>query len=354
MKGSKAESWQLVAGSYFSHLLFLLFIFSAIYKGAAWLLPVALIMIVVPILDALTGYDLSLGDLDLSKMQECLIAVSPILFVLGNAAVVGFVAHTFARLTISERVFSVLSVGMIGSIGITAAHELVHKPGSVCKLFGRLGLANIIYLHFEINHIRGHHARVGTVEDQSTAWFDESLYHFFFRTLPGCLRESWKLENARLNRRGLATLSFRNQMVQFFFLQCAYIVGIGYLGGRTGILFFLLQAGIAVFMLEAVSYIEHYGLVRTKGDDGKYAPMTPHISWDSYGRFSNYLVFQLQRHADHHSHPTRSFSSLQTASESPQLPVGYPLLIGVAMVPPLWRRIMNPRVTAARSASSRE
>jgi alkane 1-monooxygenase len=243
---------------------------------------------------------------------------------------------------------------MIGSIGITAAHELVHKHERFSKIFGRLGLANVSYLHFEIAHIRGHHVRVGTDQDQSTAWLGESVYHFFLRTVPGCLKLSWELERSKLNRRGSPAISPKNQMIQFALLHCAYIFGIWYLGGPAGIAFFLLQAGVAVFLLETVSYIEHYGLLRGKGVDGKYAPMSPANSWDCYGRFSNYLVFQLQRHADHHSFPTRDFSSLRTASEAPRLPVGYPLLLGIAMVPPWWRRLMNPRVQAVQAEHRRE
>jgi alkane 1-monooxygenase len=101
-------------------------------------------------------------------------------------------------------------------------------------------------------------------------------------------------------------------------------------------------------MLESVAYIEHYGLLRAKDADGKYEAMSPAHSWDCYGRFSNYLVFQLQRHADHHSHPTREFARLHTAGDAPRLPIGYPLLIGVAMVPHWWRRMMDPRVLIAQ------
>jgi len=142
-------------------------------------------------------------------------------------------------------------------------------------------------------------------------------------------------------------------MLQFAILQFGYMAAIWYLGSWKGVSMFFLQAFVAVFMLESVAYIEHYGLLRAKSADGKFEPMSPDNSWDCYGRFSNYLVFQLQRHADHHSHPTRALSDLQTASDAPKLPVGYPLLIGVAMVPPLWRKVMDPRVTAAWSQKSR-
>jgi len=351
MRASKTQSWQLVGGSYFSYLFFPLFIVALIYRGVWWLLPAALVMIVVPVLDLVAGEDITPDELALSGLQKLLLEAAPVLFVLGNAAVIGFTAHAFAGLPTREKLFAVLSVGMIGSIGITAAHELVHKPHRASKFFGRLGLANVCYLHFEIHHIQGHHVLVGTEDDQSTAWLGESIYQFFFRTLPGSIKESWELETRRLNRRAVAALSFSNQMIRFAFVQSAYIAVIWFVGAWTGIALFILQAGIAVFMLETVSYIEHYGLLRSKRADGKYEAMSPTNSWDCYGRFSNYLVFQLQRHADHHSFPTRAFSKLQTAGDAPKLPVGYPWLIGIAMAPFLWRRIMDPRVMATKVAS---
>jgi alkane 1-monooxygenase len=350
---ARTESWQIVVGSYFSYLLFVLYVFAVIFRGSWLLLPAALIIVVVPILDSVSRQDLTLNELALSRVQQSLIEAAPALFVLGNAATIAITAHIFRGLTLEEKLFAVLSVGMIGSIGITAAHELVHKTQRLSKTFGRLGLANVFYLHFEINHIRGHHVRVGTQEDKSTAWFGESVYHFFFRTVPGCFKLSWELENERLARRGTRLLSFENQMFQFAFLQGLYVAAVWFLGGWSGVGFFILQACISVFMLESVAYIEHYGLLRAKRVDGKYEPMSPTDSWDCYGRFSNYLVFQLQRHADHHSHPTRAFSNLRTAVDAPNLPLGYPLLIGMAMVPTLWRKVMDPRVTAAQSEKRR-
>jgi alkane 1-monooxygenase len=346
MKASNTQTWERVASAYFSHLLFPLFILGVVYRRIFLLLPVAFVMVLVPILDSLSKEDSTNGELVLSSWKKRLVEMAPLLFVIGNACVVGIGAYLFRGLSISEKVFTVLGVGVIGSIGITAAHELVHKLHGIPKIFGRLGLANVCYLHFEVAHIQGHHVRVGTEDDQSTAWFGESLYLFVFRTVPGCLKLAWELEKQRLNRHELDTVSLKNNMIQFALLQSAYLAVIWYLGTWNGIAFFLLQAAVAVFMLETTSYIEHYGLLRAKEPDGKYAPMSPENSWDCYGRFSNYLVFQLQRHADHHSYPTRPFSNLQTASEAPKLPVGYPLLIGIAMIPPLWRKTMDNRVRA--------
>lgn len=273
------KTWQMALGSYFSCLLFPLFIAGHLYGGVLLLLPVALVMIAVPILDWLAGQDNSPDEMTISGLPKWLANAAPFLFVLGNAAVIALSAHSFTGLTSGEKLFVTLSVGMIGSIGITAAHELVHKPDRLSKVFGRLGLVNVCYLHFEINHIQGHHVRVGTESDQSTAWLGESLYEFLLRTVPGCFKLSWELEKYKLNRRGAPILSFNNQMIQFAFLQAAYIAFIWFLGSWAGIALYFLQAVVAIFMLETTAYIEHYGLLRDKRTDGKYEPMSPGNSW---------------------------------------------------------------------------
>lgn len=248
----------------------------------------------------------------------------------------------FKHLTALERSLAVLSVGVIGSVGITAAHELVHKTDAVSKSFGRLGLANVFYTHFEINHIRGHHVYFGTDRDESTARRGESLYSFLLRTVPGCLRLSWALEARRLRKRGGHVVSSRNLMLHFLVLQLMYFAVLWIMAGRMSMLFFLGQAAIAVFMLEAVAYIKHYGLLRERLPDGKYGAVSSVHSWDAYYRFSNYLEFQLQRHADHHATPKKPHEELQISTTAPRLPAGYPVMISIAMIPPLWRRIMDP------------
>lgn len=341
---SGRSAWGLVAGSYFSFLLFPFFALAVVLKGLAWLLPAALIVVIAPILDSLVAEDLTNRRAPLTSFQRSLLDVAPALFVLGNSVVILVAAHLFAQLKFGEQFFMSLAVGMIGSIGITAAHELIHKNNRISKVFGRIGLANACYLHFEINHIQGHHVRVGTPEDESTALLGETLYHFIARTVPGCIKCSWQMEKNRLIRRAEPVFGRHNLMLRFALIQVAWLIGVWYVGRGSGLVFFVLQAAVAVFMLESVSYIEHYGLTRRKQPDGKYDCMSPTNSWDFYGRFTSYLVFQLQRHADHHSFPTRPFSDLQTNSMSPKLPIGYPTLIGIAMLPPLWRWIMDQRV----------
>jgi alkane 1-monooxygenase len=342
--------WVAVAGAYFPYLLFGCFAVGLIGGGLALALPALFILAVVPILDLLSGDSrINFVKGDFTPVQRILLALAPIGFVVGHSAVIAFAALRIAHLTDLERGLITISVGMIGSISITAAHELVHKSGALQKSFARLGLLNVHYPHFEINHIECHHVWIGTDRDESTAWRGESLYHFIARTVPGCLALSWRLEMQRLRHRGIALISRSNRMLSKAITQLLYVAVIGTISGLQGLLFFFGQAAVAVFMLESVSFIEHYGLMRERLPNGRYASMTPSHSWDSYKRFSNYLEFQLQRHADHHSTPTKAQELLRRSPDAPKLPAGYPVMITLAMVPPLWRAIMDRRIASNRS-----
>lgn len=345
---SPANKWQLVAGAYFGYGLFACFAAAYLFQGWAWILPGAFIVALVPILDALFGEDLSTRNPEpRDSLAGRLLWFAPHGFIIGYAICVLLAAKTAQRMTVIELIFATYSTGLMGSIAITASHELIHKTSPLEKLFGRLGLTNVCYLHFEINHIHGHHVHSGTPLDESTAYTGESLYAYFLRTVPGCIRLSWRLEARRLARKGLGPWHVDNLMLQFLTFQLLYIFLIGASGGWLGLRFFLLQSSVAVFLLESVAYIEHYGLLRDKLPHDRYGNMTPAHSWDSYHRFSNYLEFHLQRHADHHSYPAKTYAELQPMpTQSPRLPAGYPVMTILAMVPPLWRSIMDPRIPA--------
>ena len=336
------ESWLATVGAYFPYLLFVLFGVSERIRGLAWVLPTALVMVIVPALDVFAGESfVDLAKEDFCVVQRWLLRFAPIGFVVGNTFVVMFAALRFKNSSTVEQLLMMLSVGVIGSIGITAAHELVHKTDTLSKVFGRLGLVNVCYLHFEIAHIQGHHVHFGTDKDESTAWRGESVYSFVLRTVPRCFRLAWTLETKRLVNRGKRIVSSRNLMLLFLVFQLSYFAVLWVLDGRASLLFFIGQATIAVFMLEAVSYVKHYGLYRERMPDGKYGAGSALHSWDTYYRFSNYLEFQLQRHADHHAAPRKPHEELLISTAAPRLPAGYPVMISIAMIPPLWRRLMD-------------
>lgn len=237
-----------------------------------------------------------------------------------------------------------------GGIGIVYAHELLHQKNRVERWLGDLLLAIVLYSHFRSEHLRVHHLYVGTPRDAVTARYNEGFHRYFLRVLTGCPGSAWRAERAMLARKGLTMRSFENPFWLYGFLQALALVLAFVVGGWVGVLLFLWQAFIAVWQLELVNYVEHYGLVRRHLGEGRYEHVLPRHSWNAAHRASNWLLINLQRHSDHHYKPDRRFPLLQTydATEAPQLPHGYPLMAACAMVPPLWRRVMNPRVRVWR------
>lgn len=337
---------EVIAGTYFSYGLFGCFALSYTFGGWMWLLPAFFVMVLVPALDWIAGEDLTSRHAPSEgSIAAGLLGCAPHGFIIGYVGCIALLVSILARLTLLDIAFATLSLGVMGSIAITAAHELIHKSPALEKSFGRLGLASVCYLHFEIAHVRGHHAHAGTPLDESTARKNESLYSFVFRTVPRCFGLAWRLEAHRLAKRLHSAWSFDNLLLRFALLETFYLTIVIVFGGWSGLAVFLIQSAIAIFMLEAVSYVEHYGLVRQTLPNGRYRSMTPAHSWDSYHRFSNYLEFHLQRHADHHAAPTKSYSALQPHIEaSPRLPAGYPVMVTLAMVPTLFVRVMDSRI----------
>ena len=235
---------------------------------------------------------------------------------------------------------------MSGTIGINYAHELMHQKPKSERWLGDLLLASVLYSHFRTEHLKVHHLYVGTPRDAVTALYNENFHRFF----PRVLRESWtsafRAEKSWLARKDRPWFHPSNPFWRYWGLQAAMLVIALSLGGWMGLLFFLLQAFVAIWQLELTNYVEHYGLTRRHLGDGKYEHALPRHSWNASHKATNWLLINLQRHSDHHYKPDRRFPLLQTydTDEAPQLPFGYPMMTFAAMIPPLWRRRMNPRV----------
>jgi alkane 1-monooxygenase len=239
---------------------------------------------------------------------------------------------------------------MSGTIGINYAHELMHQKSKAERWLGDLLLASVLYSHFRTEHLRVHHLYVATPRDTVTARYNEGFHRFYPRVLLHGLRSAWAAEKAMLARRGLPAWHRSNPFWRYGALQAVMLALALGLGGWQGLGLFLIQAGVAVWQLELVNYVEHYGLTRKHLGEGRYEHVLPRHSWNAAHRASNWLLINLQRHSDHHYKPDRRFPLLQTypEEEAPQLPFGYPLMALSAMVPPLWRRVMNPKVRAWR------
>lgn len=237
-----------------------------------------------------------------------------------------------------------------GTIGMVYAHELIHQRNRVERWLGDLLLASTLYSHFRTEHMLVHHAWVATPRDAVSARYNEGFFRYFLRVLADCPRSAWAAEARRLRRSGRRATDRRNPFWRYAALQLGMLALALLLGGWQGLALFLWQAFVAIWQLELTNYVEHYGLTRKHLGEGRYEHVLPRHSWNASHTASNWLLINLQRHSDHHYKPDRRFPLLQTYTEdeAPQLPHGYPAMTFVAMIPPLWRRRMNPRVRAWR------
>ena len=251
-----------------------------------------------------------------------------------------------------EKVGVFFGIGvMTGTVGINFSHELMHQKNKLERTLGDLLLAMVLYSHFRSEHLLVHHRYVGTPRDPVTARYNEGFHRYYPRVLKQCWHSAFRAEKDMLARKGKAWTDPGNPFWRYWALQLGMLVLAFVLGGWTGLGLFAVQAGVAIWQLELVNYVEHYGLTRKHLGKGKYEHVLPRHSWNAAHKASNWLLINLQRHSDHHYKPDRRFPLVQTYTEddAPQLPYGYPVMTMAAMIPPLWRRVMNPRVRAWRA-----
>ncbi|WP_292288171.1 alkane 1-monooxygenase [Marivita sp.] len=247
-----------------------------------------------------------------------------------------------------------ITVGMgilSGSVGIVYAHELMHQRNRLERWLGDLLMTMALYGHFRSEHLLVHHRYVGTPRDPVTARYNESFWRFYPRVLRSCLRSAFRAERDKLARKGLEWWHRSNPFWRYGALQLGFLALAFAISGWMGVLIFVLQAASAIFQLELVNYVEHYGLTRKHLGNGKYEHVKPRHSWNASHTASNWFLINLQRHSDHHYKPDRRFPLLQTYAEdaAPQLPYGYPVMTFFALFPRKWRAMMNPRVKAWRA-----
>ena len=315
-----------------------------------WIGPIVILGL-VPAIDLVTGLDRSNPPDDLIAALEgdryyrwITYLFLPVQYA-GFAAAFWFLRH--GDLSVVDKVGLTLTIGFIGGIGINTAHELGHKKESHERWLSKIALAQSFYGHFYIEHNRGHHSRVATPQDPASSRVGESFYRFWPRTVLGSCRSAWRLEKRRLARRGQHPFRIGNDVLNAWLMSVVlWGVVLAWLG--IGVLpYLVLQAVIAFTLLEAVNYLEHYGMLRQRtGAPGheRYERVAPGHSWNSNNIATNVLLYHLQRHSDHHANPTRRYQALRDYEESPVLPTGYAGMILLALVPRAWRRVMDQRV----------
>lgn len=247
-------------------------------------------------------------------------------------------------LALYEKAGMVTAFGIsCGVLGINAAHELGHRNTRYEQLMSKILLMTTLYMHFFIEHNRGHHKRVATDDDPATSRYGENLYTFYIRSVRDSWLSAWSIESEKLRKKKFKFWSLRNEMLWYQLIQGILLVKITVIFGFETLLFYLISAIIGFLLLETVNYIEHYGLQRKK-INGVYERTMPVHSWNSNHPLGRILLLELSRHSDHHYMASRKYQILRHFDDSPQMPTGYPGMMLIAFFPPLWFRIMHREI----------
>jgi alkane 1-monooxygenase len=313
-------------------------------------LPLVISYGLMPLLDALIGEDENnppeavVPQLDADRWYRALTwATVPLHFIalIGCAWWAGTQALSWWALGLLAYV-----AGAGSGLGLNTAHELGHKHNRLEQWLARLALAVPAYGHFTVEHGRGHHRWVATPEDHASARMGESIYRFALRELPGGIRRAWALESQRLRGLGRSPFSLTNTLLQSYAVSAVLQAGLVVAFGWVMLPFLAIHNLVAWWQLTSANYVEHYGLLRQRLPGGGYEPPQPHHSWNTNHLVTNLATFHLQRHSDHHAHPSRRYQCLRHFPDLPQLPSGYFGMFPLAYVPPLWFKVMDPRLLA--------
>ncbi|MBW4934079.1 alkane 1-monooxygenase [Marinobacter sp. F4206] len=314
--------------------------------------PLFVIFGIVPIVDHLVGTDSSNpSDDEVARLSgQRWYSFLTLMVVPAQLAVLAFGAWVFAntdRFSLVGQVGWILSCGIVSAIlSINVGHELIHRRNRLENWAGGLLYASVCYAGFKVEHLRGHHVTVSTPEDASSARYGQSLYRFLPHAYLHNVLNAWKLEAARLGQLGLPALHWRNELIWWNTISVCFAVASAVFFGWAGLVFYLGVSWMSFTTLEIINYVEHYGLHRRKLPNGRYERTTPAHSWNSNYLITNMGLFHLQRHSDHHAFPARRYQVLRHYDGAPQLPTGYTGMYLLALIPPLWFRVMNPRVRA--------
>jgi alkane 1-monooxygenase len=326
------------------------------FSQTGWLvwLPMLYAWVIIPIAELFINPDtknLTAAEEDLVK-QNKLYDVMLYIIVLAQYAALGYFLYSFqiSNLLWWEKLGRIFSMGLLcGTFGINVGHELGHRVNKFEQFLAKSLLLTSLYMHFFIEHNKGHHKNVATPEDPSSARYNEPVYTFYFRTIIFSYLSAWKIANGEMKKKSLSIFNWKNEMLQAHIIQLALIGAIYYYCGGMITLYFLAAAFIGILLLETVNYIEHYGLQRNQNGEGKYERAMPHHSWNSNHVVGRIMLFELSRHSDHHYMASRKYQILKHHDNAPQLPTGYPGSMILSLLPPVWFYIMNKKIKALAS-----
>lgn len=321
------------------------------FTGKGWLTwsPMLFAWVLMPVTELFIKPDdknLSEAEEELARKDRLYDYLLYLIVLLQFAALFYFLtAMKIADLLWWETAGRICSMGLLcGTFGINVAHELGHRVNKYEQVFAKALLLTSLYMHFFIEHNKGHHKQVATPNDPSSARYNEPVFIFYFRTIIFSYISAWKIANNEMRKKGLPVLHVKNEMLQAQFIQLLFVTAIVLLFGWLIAVYFLMAATIGFLLLETVNYIEHYGLQRKQRFDGSFERAMPQHSWNSNHILGRLMLFELSRHSDHHYAASRKYQVLKHHNEAPQLPTGYPGSMILAMVPPLWFYVMNKKI----------
>ena len=307
------------------------------------------VFLIIPFLDLILGEEKdNLPDESVASIQNkwifdvMLYLNIPIVFGLLFVAFSSIETNDYSTL---ETIGIAISTGvLLATNGINVAHELGHRSSYLARFSSKLLYMPCLYMHFYIEHNFGHHLNVATPDDGATARINQSVYSFWFTSITKQYLDAWKRQKIILETQKKSFFSLKNDMIFYHLIQPLYLLSIYYIFSFEVMIFAIVVGIISILFLECINYIEHYGLQRQKLASGRYERVKPHHSWNSNFQIGRITLYELTRHSDHHFKSSKKYQILDNHEECPTLPMGYPSSILLSFIPPLWFRVMNPKV----------
>ena len=324
--------------------------------GFTCYIPLIYSWIIIPVVELLVPQD----STNLSEAEEQFAKADPVydylLYIIVLLQLSGLISFLYSMqdplLNWVDRVGRIGTMGLLcGTFGINVGHELGHRTKKFEKIFAKISLLTSLYMHFYIEHNKGHHKHVGTPQDPSSAHYGEPVYTFWFRSIVFSYLHALRIANDEMKKKGKRAISWYNPMLHFLLVEVAFLSVIFLLFGIIILCYFLIAAFIGILLLETVNYIEHYGLTRKEIAHGKFERAMPQHSWNSNHIIGRVMLFELSRHSDHHYLANRKYQLLRHHEDAPQMPTGYPGMMILSLFPPLWFQVMNKRVNQITSGT---
>jgi alkane 1-monooxygenase len=250
-----------------------------------------------------------------------------------------------AHLGLVDKLLIFTGLGLFfGQISNSNAHELIHARSRLPRRIGTALYISMLHGHHVSAHLRVHHVHAATDADPNSAPMGMGFWRYCGHVLRGEFIAGLRAENAQRARATPRAPLLGHPYIAYvaggaLALACAYAIA-----GGKGVIVYLGIAVYAQWQLLLSDYVQHYGLRRRMLATGKAEPVGPQHSWNAPKWYSSAMMLNAPRHSDHHMRPARAFPALEVSPDTmPILPHSLPVMAVVALVPPLWHRVMDHR-----------